>query len=314
MDAMDQSLAIFGISNGALAAEQLPSTLTLLKWGENQTDRGVFVVNDETLSAMAAQRAGGIFERVLLDFEHNSLKGHPNYQPPPRKHAAAGEAFCGRDEGLCMKAVQWTPSGREHAKDYPDLSPALLFRKEGEKFVVLGLVSAALVPNGGVVGLSFFSAQPKQEIAAMDPEMKARIEALESALAALQEKLTQRESEIAWLKNDNADLRAQVDARAKAEAVTAMGAELTAVRKDRVLDRAAAAGKVVALAADVVAGMTVEQLDAHVAGLQATVPLRQETPAAGAGEPAQPASALSATQRSVARQLGLDAQAVFGTR
>jgi Mu-like prophage I protein. len=267
----DLRLACFGISNGALKSDALPSSLTLLAWGENPTDRGVRIVNEQTEAAVQQQVAAGVFDRVLVDFEHNSCKGHPNYQPPPRKHAGAGTVFCSGDRGLGIEGVEWTPHGKEFAPDYPDLSPAILEHRASG--VVMGLQSVGLVPNGGVVGLSFFS--PITDDYAKGSVMD--IEALATKVQELEAQLTEA------LKNGTEGGEPQIAAlSAKIEElsgkVTALSADLEKRDRDAVLARAAAAGKVVALSAEAVAKLSVEELEAHVEALPVTVPVDRRTP------------------------------------
>ncbi len=82
--------ALGGISNHALASGDLPERIKFLNWGRNPSDRGDFLVDEQSVQALNAQIARGSFARIVLDFEHNSLKGSPHYQPPPRQHAAYG--------------------------------------------------------------------------------------------------------------------------------------------------------------------------------------------------------------------------------
>ena len=148
-----------GIHNRALKSPLLPPRLQLLKWGANDTTKGVYTVNQTTEKVLAAnQRALG-FERVAVDFNHCSVPGSPDYeallklgQPPiifgyGRPAVVAGE-------GLFLEDMEWTPLGVQSARNFEDLSPAL----HDEKGEVTFLHSVALTPNGCTHGLTFFSA------------------------------------------------------------------------------------------------------------------------------------------------------------
>ena len=299
-----------GISNLALAGDNLPDALKLLAWGENKTQLGTFVVNQRTATCIAQQVKDGLFDRVLIDFEHNSCKNHPNYQPPPRLHAGAAVPICDKDSGLCTAQCTWTPSGRKYAREYPDLSPAVEYDEKTRE--VIGLKSVALVPNGAVIGLSFFSADDthaKQETT-MDPELKAALEKIEARLATLETEITLLKEQLATLSTSGTDLKGKVETLSAktpddlTATLDVMKVRLIEVEKSAMLEVAVAQGKVVGLAADVMAGMKVEQLREHIKGIKPTVPLAQLTAAAdkgGGGGAAQ----LSATQKMLTVQLGI---------
>lgn len=278
---MDQQLeqVFLSIGNATLSAGQLPTALPLLKYGDNPTDRGVLKVTDRTIAALKAQREGGVFDRVLIDFEHNSLEESPTYQPPPRHHAGAGLVACSVESGLCLEGVTWTPKGVEYALNYPDISPSVLLDKITHE--VVGLKSVGLVPNGGVIGLSFFSVQTQTE-----PEGVAMPD------------LKEITDSIAAIKKTLEDLQKKVDAMSPAEPsaeVTALGAKVPAIEtavetlkadvlalfaqrdKQDVLTHAAFSGKVVNLTDDAIAKLSVVDLKAHVEAIEPTVPLHRRT-------------------------------------
>jgi len=57
-------------------------------------------------------------------------------------------------DGLYLTALSYTPSGNKYAREYRDLSPAVLLDDDGE---VIFCHSVALCPQGEVRGLSFYS-------------------------------------------------------------------------------------------------------------------------------------------------------------
>lgn len=283
-----QIIALAGISNGALASGELPSRLKLFNWGDNFSDRGVYKVNAASAAALRQQIANKSYERILLDFEHNSLRGHPNFQPVPRKHAGYGTLQVAEGDGVYLDAIEWTPAGKEFARENSDLSPAILPGKDG---TVLAVVSCALTPNGSLHDLTFFSAEApgvlqQKDEAAKPPtkETQMEITALEASVATLT-----RENE--KLRTDLTALSTKIPDAAKhtelATQVTALAARVTAFetaglksQKDFLLAGATQAGKVVALEADVIAQMTVPQLTTHIEKLPVVVPLSARTPRA----------------------------------
>jgi phage I-like protein len=148
-------VALKAISNAALAEQQLPGRLKLLNWGTNDTIKGPVTVGDATLRHLAANQARAGYEHVALDYNHNSLPGHPNYQPDPREVAAYGAVEVVANDGLYLAGIDYTPSGLAKALNYRDLSPTPLLDQNGE---VIFLHSVALCPQGAVRDLSFYSA------------------------------------------------------------------------------------------------------------------------------------------------------------
>lgn len=149
----------FRISNGALASEELPKRLKIANWGRNDSAKGPVIVDDQSVAAFAAnQRALG-YDRVAIDYEHNTVPGCEAYKAAPEPRPVAGYATPRiiPNDGLYLEDIQWTPSGVESARNYADLSPAPRQDKSGR---VLFLHSVALCRNGALYDLSFFSAQP----------------------------------------------------------------------------------------------------------------------------------------------------------
>jgi phage I-like protein len=150
-------VALEAIHNDALSSAELPVRVKLLNWGSNETTtKGVVKVGKKTLAALAANQARYGFDRIALDYNHNSLPGHPNFQPDPRKVGAYGKPVVVEGDGLYLEALGYTPSGKEHAREYSDLSPTPLLDESGE---VVFLHSVALCPQGEVKGLTFLSTE-----------------------------------------------------------------------------------------------------------------------------------------------------------
>ncbi len=282
-DTKETQTIFLSISNLALAKGDLPDAITLLRYGDNPTDRGILKVTDRTIQMLAAQRKGELMERVLLDFEHNSVKESPTYQPPPRHHAGAGMVFAAKDRGIGLEAMEWTPKGREYARNYPDVSPCLQIDKRTNE--VVGLLSAGLVPNSGVVGVSFSSlqAQPNEKGLVME-DIKRQLDQVITWIAELREKIKALEA----LKSDAPEAFASKLTETETAVKTLRAdfeSELAKRDKDALLTQAAFAGKVVQLSDDAVAKLSVADLKAHIDAIDPTVPLHKRTFAAAKHEP-----------------------------
>jgi len=279
-----EKIAYLAIKNHALGKGALPRLLTYLRFGDNPTDRGVFKVTQRTVDAIAAQREGGLHDRPLIDFEHNSLEESPTYQPPPRHHAGVGTVFCSPERGLGQEDVEWTPKGEEYARNYPDVSPALKY--DTTTMEVTGLVSSGLVPAGGVIGLSFFNALQTAPSSGAKPNEENDMDGLKEQIAALEAQLKDLRAKLEAMK-DSTPKNEEVEglsAKTKAigDQVAAMSADMKAEfarrDKDALLQQAVFAGKVVSLTDDAVAALSVKDLKAHIDALEVTVPLARRTP------------------------------------
>lgn len=134
--------------------KDLPTRLVLLKWGENETIDGPVRVGEHTLQSLSANQARFGFEEVVLDFNHNTVPGHPNNKGEPAFIAATGQLKVNSSEGLVLENLNWTDKGKEHVAHYPDLSPAIQLDADGE---VVFCHSAGLCRQGKVKDLHVFS-------------------------------------------------------------------------------------------------------------------------------------------------------------
>lgn len=274
----DRHIACIVTGQAALDASALPTRLTLLRWGRNDTAQGVFIVNGRTVEGIRRQVSGGIFDRVMLDFQHNSERGHPNYQPPPRHHAAVGRPECVEGEGIAMGALEWTPKGKEFALDYPDLSACVAFDKATRE--VTGLRSAALCTQGAAVnGIAFFDAgdEPENphEVQTMPEEnpavaaLSSEVKSFGARLDAIEKLLTPAKADAAAALSATETLKTQF---------AALSAEGTKLRKAAMLDLAKREGKIVALSESAIAALSEDDLKDHLGKLQkGKVPLGRQT-------------------------------------
>ncbi len=250
-------ISLRAISNGALKADALPTRIKLLNWGTNQSTQGDVIVDESTLAAMSVnQRALG-FDRVALDFNHNTVPGSPEFErsKEPRAVAGYGAPEVVRGDGLYLNDITWTPAGQADAKNYADLSPTPALNEQRR---VTFLHSAALVRNGAVFDLSFFSANqnptPEPD---MDPKVLADAVAL--AIKPLNEQLTTLAAEVKAIKEVKpmtfetkvGDKTITLDAGALAAEVIGLKTQLTAqaaaaeeASKGGIIARFAAEGRV----------------------------------------------------------------------
>jgi hypothetical protein len=133
----------------------LPTRLQLLKWGKNVTAKGTFLVGAITLASLAANQHKLGFDEIVLDFEHNTVPGHPSNKGEPAAIASRGKPVVIENEGLFLEALSWTEAGRANREHYPDLSPTIAVDENGE---VIFVHSAALCRNGATYDLHAFSA------------------------------------------------------------------------------------------------------------------------------------------------------------
>lgn len=314
MENRDEPMTLSALAGPSVSfdREHLPERLKLFAWGENQTPDGPIVVNDVSVAALNKQIAADTFKRIAIDFEHQSLKGHPNYVVAPRHNAAHGDLEVVPGDGVYVTALSWTPKGVEHGPDYCDLSPVAIHTKRkapGEPVVLLGILSAALCDNGAVKGLSAFSASYQPPEAIMDDQQKI-IEGLQTALANLTgenknlkgmletygqkldsqalliDELKKRlDSQPAVTAASVDQVRAIAEAALKPEAleegrqqVAALSARIDSLQKDHLIQLAVLQGKAVTLDDTAVSAMSVDSLVQHIASLGATLPVSRRTP------------------------------------
>ena len=142
---------------------ELPSRIKIGKWGRNETGKGAgFTINERTAAVLPMVQHKLSFDRVALDFQHNTCPtvdadGKTVEPKEPQKIAAMGTPRVVKGEGLFLENLDWTPEGKEAALGghYPDLSPAVKMNDAGE---VLFLHSAGLCRQGDVMDLQLFSA------------------------------------------------------------------------------------------------------------------------------------------------------------
>lgn len=124
----------------------LPTRMRVLDWGVNHTLKGRIIVDEITAQVFASNQRKCGFERVALDYEHNTVPGSPEYErtQEPREVAAYWTPRVIAGEGIVLEAPTWTPSGERNALNFEDISGAPML--DGER--VVGLHSVALTKAG----------------------------------------------------------------------------------------------------------------------------------------------------------------------
>ena len=131
-----------------------PGSIKLLRWGENPSTKGSFIIGDESAELLPLNARLFKSEIVQIDYEHGTCPSSPEYAltKDPRPVAGCGVPRVVLGDGLWLCNVQWTPEGRANAAHYPGLSPAIHTDDRGE---VTWLHSVALVGHPAVFGLGF---------------------------------------------------------------------------------------------------------------------------------------------------------------
>lgn len=325
----------------------MPTRLKLLNWGGNPSKAGDVKVSPRTVSSLPAFHAEKRWDRIALDYEHNTLEGTPAHKASsePRAVAAFGVPMVVAGDGVYLDDLQWTPHGTKFAREYCDLSPAPVLAPDG---TVLALHSVALCRHGAVDGLHFFSADignPKKGVGmnewlrkylglgedATEEQCQAAFvgkvsalcaEAVSAAVKPMGESLEALQTKIEPLTAEGAQGGGGESAESPhiktlEASVTALSAQVVAIQGDLVqrersdiVTDACRQGKVIPLSAEQVSGMEPAVLRDMVAKLPVTVPVDRRTPVN-----VKPLSADSAVPSDslteVARRCGLDPKKVL---
>jgi len=292
-------------------AAKLPRRIKVLNWGDNPNSHGRRV-NVGPLFAKCLKAETYPYRKVALDFEHNTFPGTAAYKESkePRPVAGFGEIEAVEGAGVFIAMTGWTPEGERMAANYADVSAGAVTDGDGN---LIAVASVALCRTGAVEGMDFIEAPlgggvssalsgiinregglkpaaPIQKGKAMDYKAlllkllgldgDATDEAIRAALDARGATAPHPEAG----EQDAAALSAAVkEAVAEAvrpieEKVAALSAAAVAHEKADLIAEAAREGKVVALSADAIGKITVEDLKATIAKTPATVPLAAKTP------------------------------------
>lgn len=289
-------------------AAKLPRRIKVLNWGDNPNCHGRRVnVGELFVKCLSAETYP--YRKVALDFEHNTFPGTPAYKESqePRPVAGFGEIEAVPGDGVYLTMSSWTPEGEKMAVNYVDVSAGAVTDKDGN---LVAVASVALCRAGAVGGLDFVEAPLSGDVSsalsgiinnnpqkgkAMDYKAlllkslglgeDATDEAIQAALAAAEKKPTQEEKKAEF----DAAVKAAVAEAVKPieEKMAALSAAAVAHEKADLIAEAAREGKVVALSADALAKISVEDLKSTIAKTAVTVPLSAKTPANMKENPAE---------------------------
>lgn len=292
------------ITNGAAPTQiaDLPKELKLLNSGKNSTVKGDVVVSQATRQLLPLNQARRGFDRVALDFEHNTVPGTPAFESSaePRPVAAFGTPEL-RADGLWLSNIVWTDDGQKNARNFCDLSPAPELNAQNE---VVFLNSVALCRQGAVHGLSFYSVQmpagdhdASQENSNMEDTLVEKIIALLKKGLGLAETATEEEvvkaieglmtmsasiakldTKLTTLSAAPGDTATAVKLQQMEGRMVAFEATLAKQERDGILSLAASQGKVIPLTAEQISATPIATLSAMVEKLPVTVPLSARTP------------------------------------
>jgi phage I-like protein len=260
----------------------------------------VMRINERTVAMLSATQRKFGFERIALDFEHNTVPDSPEFKrtKEPRPIAATGLLETVPGDGLYLLGIEWTPSGLENAANYPDLSPAVMCDADG---TLLFVHSVALTRAGAGEGLRFAtlsveSTESNEGASSMDPKLKAMLCKLlkldadkasdDDVMSGLDAcgSLVQTLSAEGGVAARIVTLNGAVEGGKTAiEALTAkietLSADLVQVQREIVLGEARSDGKVIPLSAESIGAMDLKQLREMVSKLPAgVVPLSARTP------------------------------------
>ena len=305
-------------------AAKLPRRIKVLNWGDNPNSHGKRV-NVGPLFAKCLNAETYPYRKVALDFEHNTFPGTAAYKESkePRPVAGFGTIEAVEGEGVFITMSSWTPDGEKMAANYADVSAGAVTDDDGN---LIAVASVALCRTGAVDGMDFVEAplsggvssalsgiiNNNQKGKAMDYKAlllkalglgeDATDEAIQAALAEKFEKKPTEEEQKAAL---HAIVAKEVAEAFKPieEKVAALSAAAVAHEKADLIAEAAREGKVIALGADAIGKITVEDLKATIAKTPVTVPLNAKTPANMTENP--PAGEVSEEFRQIALNCGV---------
>ena len=305
-------------------AAKLPRRIKVLNWGDNPNCHGKRV-NVGPLFVKCLNAAEYPYRKVALDFEHNTFPGTAAYKESkePRPVAGFGTIEAVEGEGVFITMSSWTPDGEKMAANYADVSAGAVTDDDGN---LIAVASVALCRTGAVDGMDFVEAplsggvssalsgiiNNNQKGKAMDYKAlllkalglgeDATDEAIQAALAEKFEKKPTEEEQAAAL---HAIVAKEVAEAFKPieEKVAALSAAAVAHEKADLIAEAAREGKVIALGADAIGKITVEDLKATIAKTPVTVPLAAKTPANMKENP--PAGEVSEELRQIALNCGV---------
>lgn len=309
------SLVAFRAAGGQ-EAKSLPDRLLVVPWGTTETRKGRIVCNETTVAELEKNQLANKYDRVALDFQHNTVKGQE-----PVKVAGYGIPEVVPGEGVYLSSIEYTEDGKAllAAGHYPDISPAVV---RNEKNEVVFLHSVGACRQGEIDGLTLFSASDDMRIAAFEAidEDLADADDLREVLVGLIRAIDPEASidddmnsgAIAAAARTAAEKLRKPEAEEPTDEVAALSAKVAAFEarflareRSSLLARASAQGKVVPLSAEEIERMDLTILESMIEKLPATVPVEART-AGAVDDFSATGPQITPEMREVARQVGID--------
>lgn len=288
---------------------QLPTRIKIFNWGVNETKKGPVILNDTTVRELPLNQAAAGFDVISLDFQHNTVEGSEEFKrtKEPRDIAAQLQLDLVPGDGLYVTVLNWTPTGKDKAINYVDLSPAPAVNSKRE---LVFIHSVALCRQGATEDLHFLTlsvGETSTKESAMDPKDLQELisKSISDALKPLTDRLTVLETTGTGAKTSIETLAA--DMTATKQTVATLTATLAQKdREDLILD-AKRAGKVIPLSAEDLKTVDLGMLRKIVAQTPVTVPVSQVTLL----NVADPSSGISPALAMVCRVTGREPQKVL---
>lgn len=258
------------------SGNELPTRLNVAPWKSHDTGKGKVIVNETTSRELPGNQKRSNFDRIPLDFNHNTVPDSDSYRGEPAKIAGMATPVVVAGEGIIFEDIDWTPEGRDAVSNghYVDLSPTVQLNARGE---VVFIHSAAVCRVGAIPDLTLFSADPLHSKKSKFMDYKALL----SAILGVGENASDED-----ITKSAQSFAGKISALPSSEQLTALSAkvgtlETAAAEGERggIIAAATREGKVIpqtALEGDT--KLDNKGLKALCASLPVTVPLEQRTP------------------------------------
>jgi phage I-like protein len=292
-----------------LSGDALPTRKLVLPWGVSQAIDGAITLDDSTVHIFSATQKARGWDRVALDFEHNTLEGTKanKESKEPREVAAFGVPTLVPGEGLYLEALEWTPAGLKAVPNFCDLSPALAFRPGSR--TVAGLHSVALTRAGAIEGIRAFSVElaevnpitgdhPMERTvllallnladSATDADILAAAKALGATLKGACD-ISAMSAEVKGIKETIVPFSATVEShktsieglavrvQAAEDKIVGFSADRAKQEREAVIDQARREGKVLPFSAEELQTVAIDTLRSVARNTPVTVPMEQRT-------------------------------------
>ncbi|MEM8954355.1 MAG: phage protease [Verrucomicrobiota bacterium] len=282
----------------SLSDKKLPDRLLVTPWGTHETTKGIVICNATTVTELPGNQERRKFDRVALDFNHNSV----DPKTEPIKVAAYADIEVVEGKGIFYANIDYTEEGRDAilGGHYIDLSPAVVMNDKGE---IIFLHSTALCRQGEIDDLTVFSVSlddltPLSPTADESQDYRGMLVTLLSAMGAeLSDDPTDEElaaeaqrlgdspspSSSAEPNQRKPSKMSTADAKELHSKLDTLSARLDQKDRQTLLDQAKREGKVIPLSADHIDALSLDALEDMIAKVEPTVAMNSDV--AGARDP-----------------------------